>query len=333
MSNKQKYNLEKIKLETKNRFKDLEKLRKRNEDCKCDNKSIYYLLYNPTIFINAYSNISKNKGALTKGIKTDTGAMEFFGLKDAEKLSKKFQNQTYQWSALRRTLIPKPGKKKMRPIDTPTQEDRIVQKALRGILEAIFEPEFQQFEKMTKFRATNYVFRQRKSCALALENLKKYGQNTDIPIEGDIKSAYNSIDHSILMKLIKRRVKDKKFLKLINRLLKCGIMEKNHYIHSLNGTPQGGIISPLLFNIYMFPLDKYIFETYISPLPTDRTANKESAKYQKIRINVRKTREKIRETYKSSNRTQLKELRKQFRKLKQEQLNTPSVHHTPTIGY
>lgn len=235
----------------KNKFLYLENFRKRNESTKYINKRMYHLLYKPETFINAYKNISKNKGALTKGIKTDNEAILFFGLEHANLLCRKFTTKTYKWFQLRRTWIPKPGKKKMRPIDTPTQEDRIVQEAIRGILEAIFEPEFKEFEKITKCRCSNYEFRQGKSCFQAVDNLKKYGQNTNVVIERDISSAYNSINHKLLLREIGKRIKDKQFLKLIKELLQCGIMDKHHYIDSLTGTPQGGIALPLLPHFFV----------------------------------------------------------------------------------
>ncbi|NJR76101.1 MAG: RNA-directed DNA polymerase, partial [Scytonema sp. CRU_2_7] len=170
--------------------------------------------------------------------------------------------------------IPKPGKKKMRPIDTPTQKDRIIQEALRGILEAIYEPEFKEFEEYTSGLCSNYGFRPRKSTWDAVAVLKYQGQSTNYCIEGDIVGAYNNIDHNILLNILERRIKDKKFLKLINNLLKAGIMEENRVIHNLIGTPQGGILSPLLFNIYMFEFDKFIYEEIIKPLVNNNSDKK-----------------------------------------------------------
>lgn len=230
------------------------------------NYKIYHLLCSPFTYINAYSKISKNKGALTKGIDSDQEIMKFFGIKDANIIANKFKTNNYIWQPARRTLIPKPGRKDKRPIDTPTQRDRIVQEAIRGILESIFEPEFVEFEKMNNFKSTNYGFRPGKSCWKAVNNLKIYGQRTTYAIEGDIVGAYNNVNHDILLNILQTRIHDKKFLKVIKNLLKAGIMENKQVLHSLKGTPQGGIVSPLLFNIYMFKLDKYIYNTIINPI-------------------------------------------------------------------
>ena len=218
--------------------------------------------------------------------------MRFFQKSNAEKISNKFKKQNDSWKPTRRTWIPKPGKNKLRPIDTPTQEDRIVQEAIRGILESIYEPEFREFENHNNSTSTNYGFRPNKSTWNAVENLKIKGQATTYGIEGDISGAYNNVDHDILISLLTHRIKDKKFLKVISELLKSGVMEKDKHIHTIKGTPQGGIVSPLLFNIYMFELDKHIYNQYIQPLENQNQTKtrKRNPEYVKIGYEIRKTR-------------------------------------------
>lgn len=267
----------------------LDRLKERNLNTTHINYKIYHLLCDPFTYVNAYSKISKNSGALTKGIKDDQEIMKFFGISNAENIAKKFKNQKYSFSPTRRTWIPKPGKSTKRPIDTPTQEDRIVQEAIRGILEAIYEPEFREFEDSNDFKSTNYGFRPNKSTWDAANSLKIYGQATTYAIEGDIKGAYNNVCHSILLDILQKRIKDSKFLKVMSNLLKSGIMENNKRIHSLKGTPQGGIVSPLLFNIYMFELDKFIYNNIIKPIEQEninkhRTRN---PKYTKIGYKIK----------------------------------------------
>jgi len=244
----------------------LEAHTKRNSNTKHINYKVYHLLCEPSTFVNAYANISKNKGALTKGVDLDQEVNQFFGLTQAEAIAKKFKQHCYKWSPVRRTWIPKPGKTTKRPIDTPTQEDRIVQEAIRGILEAIYEPEFQEFHDHTGGLANNWGFRPKLSTIDALDKLRIYGQRATYGIEGDIVSAYNNVNHDILIGILEKRIQDKQFLQTIKDLLKAGIMERNHYQHSLIGTPQGGIVSPLLFNIYLFQLDKFIYKEIITPL-------------------------------------------------------------------
>lgn len=244
---------------------NLRKHTQRNENTNHINYKIHHLLHEPFIFVNAYSKISKNKGALTEGF-NDDGSMKFFGLKKAIDISQKIKNETYRFKPVKRNWVPKPGKTTKRPVDVPTQSDRIVQEAIRGILEAIYEPEFKLWDTQSKGLSSNYGFRPSKSTWSALEKIKKHSQGCTMVIEGDIVSAYNHVDHDILLNILKQRIKDKKFINLMQGLLKSGIMDANVYEHSLKGTPQGGIVSPLLFNIYLFGFDKFIHNEIIQPL-------------------------------------------------------------------
>ena len=241
----------------------LERHQINNRDTSHINKSIYHLLCHPFTFINAYAKISKNKGALRKGVKEDEEINKFCGQSNALGIARKFQTRTFQWNPVRRVMIDKPGKKTKRPIDTPTQENRIVQEAIRGILESIFEPEFVEFEKKNKGVCSNYGFRPNKSTWDAVDRLKLLGRGTTQVVEGDIVGAYNNVNHDILISILKRRIKDKLFLSTIKGMLESGVFFEGKHIHSLVGTPQGGIVSPLLFNIYMFEFDKFILEQHI----------------------------------------------------------------------
>ena len=290
----------------------------RNRDTSHINKKIYHLLEDPYTFINAYARISKNKGALTKGIPTDDAIMYNFSIQKATQIANMFTEENYKWSPTRRVWIEKPGKKSLRPIDTPTQKDRICQEAIRGILESIFEPEFAEFEIKNEYRCTNYGFRANKSAWDAMENIKRKAQGTTLAIEGDISNAYGNVNHSILLKILKRRIKDKKFITLIYNLLKAGIMDKDTYEHTLKGTPQGGIVSPLLFNIYMFEFDKFILENIINKYninqPTNKTRNKE---YSALSTKITKALIMWRTTHNP------KDLQ-YFKSLKAQQLKTPA---------
>lgn len=286
----------------------------RNKNIYHINYKIYHLLCHPFTFINAYGRIVKNQGATTRGIEKDFGLLEYFDISKAEQIAKKFKTDQYYWQPARRTWIPKPGKTTKRPIDTPTQEDRIVQEAIRGILESIFEPEFQEFEQKTNYMATNYGFRPNKSTWQAVEKLKLFGQATTYAIEGDIIGAYNNVDHSILLQILGKRIKDKRFLKTMKNLLKSGIMEKNSYQHSLKGTPQGGIVSPLLFNIYMFEFDKFIYYNIIliQQEQNKTKISKRNPMYNKLGYKIKK----LKNQYKNiNNYKEIKNQRKEIKKL------------------
>jgi retron-type reverse transcriptase len=132
----------------------------------------------------------------------------------------------------------------------PTQQDRVAQEAIRGILESIYEPEFQEFEKINEYLCSNYRFRPHKCTFEELENLKIHGKRTNICIEGDIKSAYNSIEQNKLLSLLGRRIKDKKLLICIKNLLRSGIMDENRFDHTLKGNKEELFPPPPFSSIY-----------------------------------------------------------------------------------
>jgi hypothetical protein len=280
------------------------------------NYKIHYLLHDPFTFVNAYTKISKNKGAMRKGF-DDEGVMKFFGLKSAKIIANKLKKNQYEL---------KPGKKKKRSINVPTQLDRIVQEAIRGILEAIYEPEFRHWGEVTRHLSNNYGFRPGMSTWTAMDKIKKYSQRCTIAIEGDIVSAYNNVNYDILLSILRQRIKDKKFLNLIKKLLKSGIMDRSVYEHSLEGTPQVGIVSPLLFNIYMFGLDKFVYNEIITPFLKEersKTGDEATSTYRKIRYQTNqsyKRLQKLKIEYKqkptSEKKDKIKKALKEFKRLR-----------------
>ena len=296
------------------------------------NYKIHYLLHDPFVMVNAYAKISKNRGALTKGY-NDENMMKSFGIEKAKIITNKIKKGIYKFKPVKRTWIPKPGKKKKRPLDVPTQSDRIVQEAVRAILEAIYEPVFEEHAKLTNNLNDNYGFRPNKSCWTAITRIEQLSKLCNIVIEGDIVSAYNNINHDILIKLLSRRIKDKAFLKFIKEMLQSGIMDRKHFEHSLNGTPQGGIVSSLLFNIYTFEFDKYIYEEIMKPILKENevksVSNKiRSPEYHKARYAEKKALEQLRtakNAYKNDPiyKNKVKYEKKNFKKKLAVRLKTP----------
>lgn len=245
--------------------KHLNSHKKRNEDVSHINHKIYYLLLDPFTFVKAYREISKNIGALTKESTSNKEMMEDFGKINAENIARKFKTGTYKWNPIKGDVLPQLRNQKMTSIDTPNLEDRIVKEAIKEILESIYETEFREFQEYTQSLCSNYDFRTNPSPYEALNKLKTDGQKTNFGIKGDMVSAYNNLDHDILLKFLSKRIKDKKFLKVINEMLQSGIMHENTNIHNLVGIPKGGIVSHILFNIYMLEFDKFVFNDIILP--------------------------------------------------------------------
>nr|QYB22876.1 hypothetical protein [Nitzschia ovalis] len=301
---------ENIKTKGKTLIKDLgkrlTKYTDRNLNTKHVNRKIFFLLRDPFIYVNAYAKISKNKGALTEGHQ-DEKTMQYFGKKEAEKMALEIGQGTYAFAPVKRTWIPKPGKKKKRPIDVPRQSDRIVQEAIRGMLEAIYEPVFKELGVSTGDLSNNYGFRPNLGCWSAIDKIEKHARHCNIVIEGDIVSAYNNVDHDILLNILRERITDQKFLDLIQQMLKSGVMDGETFEHTISGTPQGGIVSPLLFNIYMLGFDRYIYEKFILPI---LESNQDKKKRGKPNPEYRRLNTKFQKLLKEYRRLKLEEKEK-----------------------
>ena len=203
-------------------------------------------VYSPSNLDSAATEVARNGGAA--GVDHVTIEM-FMDRKEANLagLSKALQTGRYAPQAVRRTWIPKPGTKERRPLGVPTVRDRVVQNALRHVLEPIFERDFAE---------QSYGFRPRRSCIDALaqvEALLEAGY-THV-VDADLKGYFDTIDHDLLMEQIEEKVSDGRVLDLLRQLLKQGIFEDGHTWTPEEGSPQGSVLSPLLSNVYLNPLD------------------------------------------------------------------------------
>lgn len=206
-----------------------------------------YLLREDTYYL-AYQKLYANKGASTKGIDRDTA--DGFGKNYVDKLIQELSNGTYRPKPVRRVYIRKPNGK-MRPLGIPSFRDKLLQEVIRRFLEAIYEPNFSDF---------SHGFRPNRSCHTALKQAQVYFTGAKWFIEGDIKGCFDNIDHEVLIKILERKIKDSKFINIIRQFLKAGYMEDWDYHKTYSGTPQGGILSPILANIYLNELDRKIME-------------------------------------------------------------------------
>lgn len=306
----------------------LRKFVERNKNPKHINHSIYHLLLNPFTLDNAYTNLSRNKGAFTRGV--NTGTIQGYSRNDSIKLTQMLKEKTYQPNPVRRIWIPKPGKKEKRPLGIPTFYDKVIQEAVRSILESIYEPEFEEFSKLAK-TCNNFGFRPNKNCWDAIEHFRTWGQKVTNVIEGDIKGAYDCVNHQTLLEILSRRIKDKNFLNLIYKMLKAGIMDEGQYEHSILGVPQGGILSPLLFNIYMFEFDKFIYNEIIQKHQLLTHNQNKTSFYQRLQYKKRtklaafqKEKEAQAKKEKPIDKTLLKSLKKELKEAEEILFKTPS---------
>lgn len=203
-------------------------------------------ILNKDMFLIAYDKLKSNPGNMTPGINPDT--LDGLNLEIIEEILAKLRNESFQFSMGRRTLIPKKDGN-FRSLTIGNPRDKLVQEILRMVLEAIYEP---------LFKDESYGFRVNRGCHSALRSIFTKFVGVTWCIEGDISNCFDSINHVKLMDLISKKIRDKRFNRLIWKALKTGYFHFKIYKNNLIGTPQGSIISPILANIYLDQLDDFI---------------------------------------------------------------------------
>lgn len=207
---------------------------------------LFRYLLRPDIYYVTFQNLYANNGAGTRGVDDDTA--DGFSEDKVNQIIEALKNGTYEPKPVRRTYIKKKNGK-MRPLGLPTFTDKLVQDVIRMVLQAIYEPVFSDY---------SHGFRPNRSCHTALTQIKHEFVGAKWFVEGDIKGCFDNIDHSVLITIISRKIKDARFINLIRLFLKAGYMEDWKYHGTYSGCPQGGILSPILANIYLNELDKFV---------------------------------------------------------------------------
>jgi len=242
-------------------------------------EDVYRQLFNPDLYLRAYAKLYSNDGAMTKGTTPET--VDDMSTRKIIAIIDLIRRESYVWTPTRRVYIEKKNSTKKRALGLPTWSDKVVQEVMRSILEAYYEPQFSP---------TSFGFRPNRGTHEALTAIQRVWTGTKWFIEGDIKGCFDNIDHEVLMSILSENIHDNRFLRLIGNLLKAGYLEEWRYNETLSGTPQGGVISPILSNIYLDRLDRYVRETLI-PEYTQGNRRKVNNEYEALRQRIQHRRE------------------------------------------
>jgi group II intron reverse transcriptase/maturase len=227
-------------------------------------EDVYRQLYNPELYLLAYAKIAQNKGAMTPGVTAETA--DGMSLEKVQTLIETLRCERYRWRPVRRLYIEKKNSVKKRPLGIPTWSNKVLQEVMRLILEAYYEPQFSDH---------SVGFRPGLGCHDALQRIYYTWRGTIWFIEGDISSFFDKLDHQILLAILREKIHDNRFIRLIENLLRAGYLEEWRFHETLSGSPQGGIVSPVLANIYLDRLDQFVEQTLLPEFTrgTERASN------------------------------------------------------------
>jgi group II intron reverse transcriptase/maturase len=256
---------------------------------------LYRQMFNRELYLTAYGNIYSNQGAMTPGANEETA--DGMSEEKIEQIIGLMRNERYRFSPARRIYIPKKNGR-LRPLGLPSWSDKLVGEVVRLLLEAIYEPQFSRW---------SHGFRRNRGCHTALRDIQNTWTGTTWLIEGDISDCFGSLDHEILLRILAEKIHDQRFLRLIRNMLKAGYLEDWEYRDSLSGCPQGGVVSPILSNVYLDKLDKFV-EQELIPQYTRGTRRKCNPEYDRIQYQLARAR-------KRGDRAAARDLEKQLRSL------------------
>ena len=208
---------------------------------------LYRQMFNPQLFLAAYGKLYSNRGAMTPGVTGET--VDGMSLAKIGAIIGALRAERYRWQPVKRVYIEKKNSSKKRPLGLPTWSDKLVAEVVRMLLDAYFEP---------RFSAHSHGFRSGRGCHTALSEVAETWTGTHWFIEGDISDCFGSLDHEVMLAALAEKIHDGRFLRLVRNMLRAGYLEDWRWHATLSGSPQGGIASPVLSNIYLDRLDQWI---------------------------------------------------------------------------
>ena len=304
----------------------LETLRKLNANKNWENKDLYRLLYKKTFYVTAYQVIKSNPGNMTPG--TDGITLDGFSIKTIDKIIEKLRKESFTFDRARRVNIPK-SNGDTRPLSVANPRDKIVQQVIKMILEAIYDSPYGK-----TFSEYSHGFRPEKGTHTALENIRYHWRGLSWIIEGDLTKCFDTINHEILINILRKRIKDERFINLIRKALKAGYLEFNIPTNTIVGTPQGSIISPILANIYLHEFDQFISDQILTENKGPRRPNRQ---YQIISKRIDNCRERLIRNSFPKKRAQIVEKLRLYQKLRRKfpskMINDPNYIRIKYIRY
>jgi group II intron reverse transcriptase/maturase len=253
---------------------------------------LYRQLFNPQLYLLAYGKLYSNKGAMTPGVDAET--VDGMTLGKIGSIIDALRHERYRFRPARRVYIPKKNGKR-RPLGLPTWSDKLVGEVVRLLLEAYYEPQFSD---------QSHGYRPRRGCHTALREVVHTWKGTAWFVEGDIAQCFDAFDHTVMVKMLAERIHDNRFLRLIQNMLQAGYLEDWKFNATPSGVPQGGVVSPILSNIYLSRLDTYV-ETVIQPEYTRGVLRAPNPEYVRTRSAIARARRR-------GDRAAVRALRKQL---------------------
>jgi len=241
----------------------------------CD--ELYRQMFNPQLFQHAYGRIYSNQGAMTPGACGETA--DGMSMAKIGSIIGALRSERFRFQPVKRVYIPKKSGK-LRPLGLPSWSDKLVGEVIRLLLEAYYEPQFS---------GRSHGFRPGRGCHTALTEVAVGWSGTTWFVEGDISDCFGSLDHEVLLSILAEKTHDNRFLRLLRNMLQAGYLEEWEWNATLSGAPQGGVASPILSNIYLDRLDKFV-ETVLVPEYTRGEVRAPSPAYRKVKNAFRRAR-------------------------------------------
>ena len=274
---------------------------------------LYRQMYNKSLYLLAYGNIYSNQGAMTPGASEETA--DGMSGEKIDEIIAQMRCERYRFSPARRVYIPKKDGK-LRPLGLPSWPDKLAGEVVRLLLEAIYEPGFSD---------RSHGFRRGRGCHTALREVQSTWTGTTWFIEGDISDCSGSFNHEILLGILAEKIHDQRFLPMIRHMLKAGYLEDWQYHDTLSGTPQGGVVSPILSNVYLHKLDEFA-EKELIPHYTRGTGRRKNPDYMAVKTRMLKAR-------RHGDRAEDRTLKRQMRKLPSRDLMDPGFRRLSYCRY